>query len=59
MLRCNKCGMEVDVSTYKRCPRCNTIINIPLKCSECKGCSIYKTSGKTSQNCPTKEKSNV
>lgn len=56
MLKCKKCGMKVDVSTYKRCPRCNTILNIRLKCSECKGCSIYKFGGKLPNDCLSKEK---
>ncbi|SHJ73427.1 hypothetical protein SAMN02745883_00303 [Caminicella sporogenes DSM 14501] len=38
---CKKCGFKVDISKTKRCPRCNSLVDVPKKCSECKGCSIY------------------
>lgn len=53
-MKCKKCGMEVDGNTYKRCPRCNTILHIPLKCSECKGCRLYKANSKSAVDCPSK-----
>lgn len=39
--KCKKCGLEVDTNKYKRCPRCNSIIDIPKKCGECKGCGLH------------------
>lgn len=40
-MKCKNCGLEVDCEKFHRCPRCNSVIKLPKKCGDCKGCSIY------------------
>ncbi|WP_432665298.1 hypothetical protein R9X47_03385 [Wukongibacter baidiensis] len=53
-MKCKSCGMEIKDDSFLRCPRCNTIINLPQKCSECNGCSLFNDSKKDATTCTNK-----
>ncbi|MEW9095845.1 MAG: hypothetical protein AB2417_12260 [Clostridiaceae bacterium] len=41
---CPTCKMEIkDIDKNPRCPRCHSIVEKPLKCEDCKGCSLFRT----------------
>lgn len=40
---CSQCNNKIKDPNLIRCPRCNNILL--KKCSECKGCSIFKKMG--------------
>ncbi len=42
ILECKNCRIKVDSEKFKRCPRCNEVIKVPIKCENCKGRSIFK-----------------
>ena len=41
-LTCKTCGYKVEDHKLDRCPRCYSIIQVPKKCSDCQGCSLWK-----------------
>ncbi|SKC69632.1 hypothetical protein [Maledivibacter halophilus] len=51
-MKCKSCGLEINAITAKRCPRCNALINLPNKCSECQGCSLFSINKKGDKKCP-------
>ncbi len=40
---CPNCKLETKENKDGRCPRCYTILKVPPKCEDCKGCSLFKS----------------
>lgn len=43
---CPNCKLEVKDDSTGRCPRCYTILKVPKKCEDCKGCSLFRACSK-------------